>query len=96
MAAPQQAAAAAAVPPVAPPTVSYRDFFNNANNDPYTGAYNAVLQNYRIGAGAALQPAQLRTLISNSRLQNAPNAFILQDEADRKLHIYVQLERFEP
>ena len=87
--------AAAAAPPVVPPTVAYRDFFNDPSKDPYVGNYAAVLGNYAVGPNPAT-PGDLRTLVANSRLQNNPNAFLLQHSDDQKLHVYLQLERFEP
>ena len=86
----------AIVPPAAPSAVFYRDFFADGSNDPFAGEYTAALAPYLItGGGAALTPANVRDLIANARLQGTPTAFLLQHEDDHKLHIYVQLERFD-
>ena len=83
------------VPPPVAPTVFYRDFYGDASKDPFTGNYNAVLQHYVIGA-RPLTPADLRTMVANARVQSSPTAFVLQHDDDKLLHIYLQLERFEP
>ncbi len=83
------------VPAAPTPSVYYRDFFNDATNDPFNGHYTDVLADYACTAGA-IRPQALRDLIANARLQNVPTAFLLQHEDDKCLHIYLQLERFEP
>ena len=95
MIAPPAGGAPLPVAPPVPPNVYYRDFFSDPNNDPFVGNYAAVLQHYAIGAGP-IAPADLRTIVANARLQQAPTAFILQHNDDKLLHVYLQLERFEP
>ena len=98
MAAPPAAVGAVlpvAGPPPVPPTVYYRDLFSDVSKDPFVGNYTAVLQHYVVGARPTT-PAALRTTVANARTQHVPTAFLLQHEDDSLLHVYLQLERFEP
>ena len=75
----------------------YRDFFTDAVNDPFNGDYTAVLEPYHIPLNAnnanVLNPADLRALVANGETQRVPTAFILL-EPDNRLHLYLQLARF--
>ena len=74
----------------------YRNFFADAQNDPFKGDYTEALRPYSIPAANALTPAQVSTLAVNCRNQNVPTAFVLLHSDDLKLHIYLQLDRFDP
>ena len=91
-----RAAAAPIVPTAVPPTVYYRGFFADAANDPFNGHYAAALQPYLITGHGVPAPQQIRNIVANARTQNVPTAFVLQHEDDKKLHIYLQLDRMEP
>ena len=42
--------------------MSYRDFYSEANNDPYQGTYTNILAEYRTGTGTNT-PANLRSKV---------------------------------
>ena len=77
-------------------TALYREFFADAQNDPFQGNYANALLPYSIPQANVLTPAQVSTLAVNSRNQNVPTAFILLHNDDVKIHIYLQLDKFDP
>ena len=83
---------------VRPPTVYYRDYFTDANNDVFGGDYTVQLKPYvmPIGVTPAHSPQDCRTLAFDARSQGVPTAFLLQHKDDNKLHIYIQLDRITP
>ena len=81
-----------AVPAPIPPAL-YRDYFNDPAHDVFLGEYTEVLAPYAPGHHT---PEVVRTLACNSRSQQVPTAFILMHTTDLKLHVYVQLDKFNP
>jgi len=84
----------AAAGPARPPTVYYRDYFTDANNDVFGGEYTTLLKPYvtPIGVTPAHNPQDCRTLAFDARSQGVSTAFLLQHNDDNKLHIYLQLD----
>ena len=80
--------------PARPPTVFYRDYFSDATKDPFRGNYSGVLQSYMVPPADAPTPTVVRNAACNASTQNIPTAFILLHDNDIKLHVYLQLERF--
>ncbi len=82
--------------PNALPTASYHQYFSDANNDPFNGDYATALTNYSVplvNNNNVATPAAVREQACSSITQGLPSAFILL-HPDNKLHIYIQLARF--
>jgi hypothetical protein len=82
--------------PVQAGNVYYRDFFADAANDPFNGEYTNALIPYAVPAYMAVPPAEVAALAISCRSQRVPTAFLLLHNDDKLLHIYIQLEKFEP
>jgi hypothetical protein len=82
--------------PAQPVACHYRNYFGDPSNDPFGGDYAQVLQSYSVPVANqnVLTPAQVQTLALSGQTQNVPSAFLLQ-LADGKLHIFIQLAKFE-
>jgi hypothetical protein len=90
----------AAIPPQRPGPVqenlvSYQNYFADAQNDPFNGDYTQALLPYAVPAANAMTPAAVNTLAINCRNQNVPTAFVLLHSDDLKLHLYLQLDKFD-
>lgn len=85
-----------AVGPAQPVSCFYRDFFSDANNDPFNGDYAQVLQPYGVNlAGQNVPtPVEIQQLALSGQTQRVPSAFLLL-LPDGKLHIFLQLARFD-
>ena len=82
--------------PAQPVACHYRSYFGDPTNDPFGGSYAQVLEPYMVPLAnqAVITPAQVQTLALSGQTQNVPSAFLLQ-LADGKLHIFLQLAKFE-
>ena len=82
--------------PAQPVSCYYRNYFGDPSNDPFGGAYAQVLQPYSVPLANQNipTPAQVQTLALSGQTQDVPSAFLLQ-LADGKLHIFLQLAKFE-
>ena len=83
--------------PAQPVACHYRDFFSDASNDPFSGNYTQVLNPYGVPLANqnVLSPAEVQQQLALSgQTQRVPSAFLLQ-LPDGKLHIFLQLARFD-
>ena len=89
------AAAPGVFGPAQAPVCYYRDYFSSPDQDPFNGVYAEALEPYRVplANNNALNPAQVKTLAINCHSQRIPTAFLLL-HPDGKLHIYIQLVKF--
>ena len=87
---------AGALGPAQPVACHYRDYFSDASNDPFGGNYTQVLQPYGVPLANqnVLSPAEVQQLALSGQTQRVPSAFLLQ-LPDGKLHVFLQLARFD-
>ena len=87
--------AVGAIGPAQPVSCLYRDYFSDAANDPFRGDYTQVLSPYGVPLANQniLSPAEVQQLALSGQTQRVPSAFLLQLQ-DRKLHLFLQLARF--
>ena len=83
-----------ALVPAPPPAALYRDYYNDPATDVFNGDYTNVLAPYAPAAGST--PAEVRVMACNSRSQGVPTAFLLLHRTDMLLHVYTQLDLFNP
>jgi len=90
------AAAAGGIGPAQPVTCLYRDYFSDAAKDPFGGNYCQILNPYGVPLANhnVLSPAEVQQLALSGQTQCVPSAFLLQLQ-DGKLHIFLQLARFD-
>ena len=90
------AAAAGGIGPAQPVTCLYRDYFSDAANDPFRGNYLQFLNQYGVPLANhnVLSPAEVQQLALSGQTQRVPWVFLLQLQ-DGKLHIFLQLARFD-
>ena len=90
--------AAGAAGPAQPVSCLYRDYFSDAAHNPFGGNYTQVLSPYGVPiANQNIQsPAEVQQLLALSagQTQRVPSTFLLQ-LPDGKLHIFLQLARFD-
>ena len=94
---PAPAGGVGAVGPAQQPVAChYRDFFSDASNDPFSGNYTQVLDPYGVPLANqnVLSPVEVQQLALSGQTQRVPSAFLLQ-LPDGKLHIFLQLARFD-
>ena len=80
--------------PAPPVTALYRDFYNDPASDVFNRNYTDVLAPYNPTTGGT--PAEVRTLACHCRSQGVPSAYLLLHTTDLKLHVYTQLDLFNP
>ena len=88
--------AVGAIGPAQPVSCLYRDYFSDAANDPFRGDYTQVLSPYGVPLANQniISPAEVQQLALSGQTQHVPSAFLLQ-LPDGKLHIFLQLARFD-